>query len=106
LSNNESSNVFNKPKSIKTERFNVGVNQEINKRNFYLKNNTSYRFANDAGLKEFNNTNYLESNYLQNNFQLSNSTSFKTLIGKKTYYKVDYFNMNKIKEELRVTPQF
>jgi hypothetical protein len=55
LSNNESSNVFNKPKSIKTERFNVGVNQEINKRNFYLKNNTSYRFANDAGLKEINN---------------------------------------------------
>jgi hypothetical protein len=27
--------------------------KEINKRNFYLKNNTSYRFANDAELKEF-----------------------------------------------------
>jgi hypothetical protein len=94
--------VFNRSQSIKNGTFQCGVNQEINKRNFYLKNNTSYRFANDAGIERvLINTNYLESNYLQNNFQLSNSTSFKTLIGKKTYYKVDYWlNMNKIKKNL------
>jgi hypothetical protein len=45
--------VFNRSRNqLKTERFS-GVNQEINKRNFYLKNNTSYRFANDAGIEGF-----------------------------------------------------
>jgi hypothetical protein len=107
LSNNESSNVFNRSRNqLKTERFNAGVNQEINKRNFYLKNNTSYRFANDAGIERvLINTNYLESNYLQNNFQLSNGTSFKTLIGKKNILQsglLAQYEQNK--EELRVTP--
>ncbi len=107
LSNNESSSVINKSRNqLKTERFNAGVNQEINKRNFYLKNNTSYRFANDAGIERvLINTNYLESNYLQNNFQLSNGTSFKTLIGKKNILQsglLAQYEQNI--EELRVTP--
>jgi hypothetical protein len=68
---------FNKANQLK-RNVSMRVNQEINKRNFYLKNNTSYRFANDAGIERvLINTNYLESNYLQNNFQLSNSTSSK-----------------------------
>lgn len=107
LTNNESSSVINRSRNqLSTERFNVGVNQEINKRNFYLKNNTSFRFANDAGIERvFINTNYLESNYLQNNFQLSNSASFKTLIGKKNILQsglLAQYEQNE--EELRVTP--
>jgi hypothetical protein len=92
LSNNESSNVFNRSRNqLKTERFN-GVNQEINKRNFYLKNNTSYRFANDAGIERvLINTTLNQNTYSNFNFNWSNKTN------------VQY---NKIKEELRVTPQF
>ena len=107
LSNNESSSVINKSRNqLRTVRFNAGVNQEINKRNFYLKNNTSYRFANDAGIERvLINTNYLESNYLKNNFQFSNSTSLKTLIGKKNILQsglLAQYEQNK--EELSVTP--
>lgn len=107
LSNNEPSSVTNRSRNqLKTERFNAGVNQEINKRNFYLKNNTSFRFANDAGIESVViNTNNLESNYLQNNFQFSNGTSFKTLIGKKNILQsglLAQYEQNI--EELRVTP--
>ena len=107
LSNNTASSVVNKSRNqLKTERFKAGVNQEINKRNFYLKNNTSYRFANDVGIESVMiNDNYLESNYLQNNFQFSNSTSLKTLIGKKNILQsglLAQYEQNK--EKLSVTP--
>jgi hypothetical protein len=38
---------FRSLKSKKTERFNGVIIKKL-KRNFYLKNNTSYRFANDG----------------------------------------------------------
>lgn len=107
LTNNESSNLINRSRNqLNTKRFNAGVNQEINKRNFYLKNNTSYKFANDTGIERvFLNTNYIEANYLHNNFQLSNSTSLKTLIGKKNILQsglLAQYDQNT--EKLRVTP--
>ncbi|HAH55497.1 MAG TPA: hypothetical protein DCM02_09545, partial [Flavobacterium sp.] len=107
LTNNEASNVINRSRNqLNTERFNAGVNQEINKRNFYLKNNTNYKFANDTGIERvFLNTNYIEANYLYDNFQLSNSTSLKTLIGKKNILQsglVVQYDHNI--EKLRVSP--
>lgn len=107
LTNNQSSNVVIRSRNqLNTTRFNAVVNQEINKRKFYLKNSTSYKYANNSGIERvLINNNYLESNYLQNNFQLSNSTNFKTLIGKNNILQSGLLvQYEQNEEELMVSP--
>lgn len=83
LTNNDSSVVFNRSRNqLRAQRFQAGVNQEINKRNFYLKNITNYKYADNTGIASvLLNDNEIQSNYRQSDFQISNSTVVKTLIG-------------------------
>lgn len=49
LNNNEVSNVLNTSRNqLKTQRFKAGFNQEVNKRNFFLKNATDYQLASNS----------------------------------------------------------
>ncbi|MFN3756232.1 MAG: TonB-dependent receptor [Flavobacterium sp.] len=82
LSNNQSSVVVNRSRNeLRRQRFQAGVNQEINKRNFYLKNVTNYKYADNTGIESILlNDNELESTYRHSDFQVSNSTVLKTLV--------------------------
>ncbi|MGJ8592117.1 MAG: hypothetical protein ACSHXF_06195 [Aquaticitalea sp.] len=84
LTNNDSSVIDNKSRNhLRTQRFQAGINQEINKRNFYLKNITNYKYVNNTGIERILlNDNDIESNYQHSDFQISNSTIVKTLIRK------------------------
>lgn len=107
LTNNQSSIVVTRNRNqLNTRHFNAVVNQEINKRKLYFKNSTSYRYANNSGIERvFINNNYLESNYFFNNFQISNSTSFKTLIGKNNILQSGLlFQYEQNEEALMVSP--
>lgn len=107
LTNNQTSNIFSRNRNqLKTSFFNAVLNQEINKRKFYLKNATSYKYGNNTGIERVTiNNNYLESNYHQNNFQINNSTNFKTIIDNKNIFQsgilVQYLQNS---EELLVSP--
>lgn len=107
LSNNESRVIVNRSRNeLRRQRFQGSMNQEVNKRNFYLKNITNYRYADNTGIESvILNDNEIESSYSHSNFQVSNSTVVKTLIGNDniihagliTQYKQD-------SEELNVIP--
>lgn len=83
LANNESSIVVNRSRNeLRKQRFQTGLNQEINKNNFYLKNITNLSFADNTGIESvFLNNNEIESSYSYTGFQISNNTVVKTLIG-------------------------
>ncbi|WP_339622768.1 TonB-dependent receptor [uncultured Winogradskyella sp.] len=80
--NNDSSIVLNSSRNqLRGQRFRAGVNQEINKRNFYLKNNTVFRYNDNLGKEDIIlNENPILTNYQNFNTYVNNSTLIKTLI--------------------------
>jgi len=107
ISGNDSTVVTNiNRNSLRSQRFRLGVNQEINKRNYYLKNNTTFQYSDDKGIeKSILNKNVIQSNYLNFDTQFNNSTTLKTILGKNNILQsglvIDYANQL---EELTVTP--
>lgn len=83
LNNDQSSTVINQSRNqLKSQRFKSSVIQEINKRNFYLKNITNYRYVDNTGIESIIlNENAIETKYSHSDFQVSNSTLVKTLVG-------------------------
>jgi hypothetical protein len=107
LNHNEFNNIDNySNNNLRTQKINVGVNQEINRRNFYLKNATNFSFANNNGLENvILNNNELNSDYSHNYFNLNNNTNIKTLIGNNNILQsgliVEYIQKS---EQLNVSP--
>ncbi len=104
---NDSSVVLNRSRNqLRTQRFQAGVNQEINKRNFYLKNNTVFRYNDNSGNEDIIlNENPILTNYQNFNTYVNNSTLIKTLIDEGNILQsgliVEYEQQS---EQLKVTP--
>lgn len=107
ISNNDSTFVTNVNKnSLRSQRFQLGVNQEINKRNFYLKNNTNFQYSDNKGIENnILNQNAIQGDYLNSDTQFSNSTTLKTIFRRNNILQsgllIDYGNQL---EKLIVTP--
>lgn len=81
---NDSSVVVNQAKNeLRKQRFQFGINQEVNKRNFYAKNNTIIEYQDNTGLENSTlNSNSINANYENYEFRMNNTTYLKTLISK------------------------
>jgi hypothetical protein len=107
ISDNDSTIVTNVNRnSLRAQRFRLGVNQEVNKRNFYLKNNTTFQYLDDRGIENsILNQKVIQGDYLHSDVQFSNSTSLKTVFGRNNILKsgliIDYGNQL---EKLTATP--
>lgn len=91
---------------LRSQQFKVGVNQEINQKNIYLKNKTSFQYSDSEGGEKISiNENKIQTTYQNYNMRLANTTTLKTLIRKNnilhTGLIVEY---DKLSENLIVTP--
>lgn len=105
--NNDSTAVINSNKNqLRSQRFQSGVNQEINKRNFYLKNNTAFKYSHNSGKEDvILNENQVLANYQNFDMHIKNSTVIKTLIVKENILQsglmIEYENQT---DRLGVSP--
>ncbi|WP_026978974.1 TonB-dependent receptor [Flavobacterium tegetincola] len=92
--------------SLRSQRFEIGVNQEINKRNFYLKNKTNFQYSDDKGIEySILNQNPIQANYLNFETKFNNSTLLKSVFGKNNILQSGILlEYEKQFEELKVTP--
>ncbi len=76
-------NVNMSKNQLRIQRFQTGNNLEINKKNYYLKNNFNIKLIDNSG-NENSNLNNVEilSNYNRRDFFLSNNLNFKKALGK------------------------
>ncbi len=76
-------NVNSSRNQLRTQRFQTGSNQEINKKNYFLKNSFNIKLTDNSGSESsnLNNTKIL-SNYSRRDFLLSNNLNFKKAIAK------------------------
>ncbi len=83
INNNDSSVILNRSNNqLRSQRVQVGFSEEINKRNFYLKNSTVLKYSDKSGEESSTiNNNSVQANFGNNNFKLNNNTLIKTLVG-------------------------
>jgi hypothetical protein len=83
LTNNATSAIVNQTRNqLRTQNFNAGVTQEINKRNLYLRNSTNFSGFKNAGIENIIlNNNKIVSLFNKNEIHFNNATNFKTLLG-------------------------
>lgn len=83
LINNDSSVVVNKSRNqLRFQRFQTSFRQEINKNNFYLKNNTAFYYHNKEGFENITlNDSNIQSQFQNNRAKFINTTSLKSLVG-------------------------
>jgi len=82
--NNDSSTIVNRTKNqLRTQRFQAGFNQEVNKRNFYAKNNTVLEYYDNSGEENsILNGNGIKADYENYELRMNNTTYLKTLVSK------------------------
>ena len=103
---NDNTQVFRQTKnSLNQERFLSQLTQEINKKDFFLKNKITLEQKNDNGISIINQNNSdLLSIYAENNITLKDVLVFKTTLGKQVLnngFLIEYTNEE---EELNVIP--
>jgi hypothetical protein len=105
--NNDSTNIANISRNqLRSQRFQIGLNQEINKSNFYLRNNSILRFKESTGIEDvILNESPILADFQNSNTQFGNSTLLKSLIGNGKILQsgliIEYSEQN---EQLQVAP--
>jgi len=105
--NNDSSVVVNRTKNqLRKQRLQFGMNQEVNKQNFYAKNNTELQYYDNSGNENsILNDNNIKANYENYELRINNTTFLKTLISKNNILQsgllIEY---NRKSEKLLVIP--
>lgn len=104
---NDSTIVLNSSKNqLRTQRFQAGINQETNKRNFYLKNNSTFKYSDNSGKEDvILNESQVLANYENFDMYFKNSTIIKTLVDKEKFLQsglmIEYENQS---DRLGVSP--
>lgn len=103
----DSTYVNNKSQNkLRGQNFQASSYQEINKRNFYLKNKTSFLYSDNEGIE--NNTlniKNIQAYFNKYNTKFSNTTLLKTLVRKKNILQSGFlFQTNFQNEKLNVFP--
>lgn len=91
---------------LRSQNFQAGINQEINKRNFYLKNKSAFNYADNQGIEKHQlNTNNVNAFYTKYHTQFSNATHLKTLVRNKNIFETGFLmHQNTQNEKLNVFP--